>query len=57
MQALSPQPVRTTGGIEPLAVHGVLHQACALLKVSEQSAAAGQIGHGLSSHQLGQTPH
>ena len=50
MQALSPQPVRTTGGIETLAMHGVLHQPCALLQVSEQPAAAGEIGHGLAVH-------
>ena len=35
VKALASQPIGTTGGIQALAVHRVLHESCTLLKVTE----------------------
>ena len=57
VKPLASQPIGTAGGVQTLAVHGVLHKSRTLLKISEQSAAAREIRHGLPIHQTCQATH
>ena len=57
MQALPAQPVSSACSIEPLSVHGVLHQACALLQISQEASAGRQVCQGFPFQQLGQAAH